>query len=301
MRRPRFTIAGLLGLVLGLAVGLAALRQASDVWDGLVFGGTLAVLLASVLLAVHRDGSRRSFWLGFALFGWVYLGASLIPPIEARLATTRALIFLDSKVLDRVAPSVKSPSVYSVSSSVTTSPASPGGQVTLGPATAVAVFGNILRPDRGLAETDVAVFPEYRPFAAGGRLRDPRGTPFAMAPGFEAGRSHRRILIGGRTDARAARWQGGADHRGGLGDWPGDGRTVRGRGGLRRHGRQKQSRGHGRGGQARRPRGRAGRGRDERRGLQAGGRLDDVVVWRARHPLRQRRDRLQRDDRGRLR
>jgi hypothetical protein len=98
MRHYRFTISSLLGLVFFVAIAFAALRQADDLWDSVVFSLTLGILLASVLLAIHRSESRRAFWLGFALFGWAYLGASLIPPIEARLLTTRALAYLDSKV-----------------------------------------------------------------------------------------------------------------------------------------------------------------------------------------------------------
>ena len=98
MRRHRITIAGLLGLVLFLAVGLAALRSADDAWDSGVLGVTLAVLLISVLLAVHRTGHGRAYWLGFALFGWLYLVVSLVPTIEARLPTAKALSYLGSKV-----------------------------------------------------------------------------------------------------------------------------------------------------------------------------------------------------------
>jgi hypothetical protein len=101
MRRFRFTIAGLLGLVLFVAVGFAALREATELWDGAVFSTTLGVLSASVLLAIQHADRRRAFWLGFALFGWISLGASLIPPIESRLLTTRALAFLDSKMPGR--------------------------------------------------------------------------------------------------------------------------------------------------------------------------------------------------------
>ena len=101
MKRPRFTIAGLLVLILFLGVGLAALRGATDEWDSGVFGVTLALLLVSVLLAAHRTGDRRAYWLGFALFGGAYLLLSLVPPIESRLPTTRALAYLDSKVSDR--------------------------------------------------------------------------------------------------------------------------------------------------------------------------------------------------------
>jgi hypothetical protein len=51
-----------------------------------------------VLLAVHRTGRRRAFWVGFGLFGWAYLLAGLIPPVGSRLLTIKALAYLDSKV-----------------------------------------------------------------------------------------------------------------------------------------------------------------------------------------------------------
>src|SRR5262249_54254090 len=88
MRRPRFTIANLLVVVLSVAVAVAALRAAEAAWDSGTFALTLLALLSSTLLAVHRTGRSRAFWLGFALFGWASLIASLIPPVESRLPTT---------------------------------------------------------------------------------------------------------------------------------------------------------------------------------------------------------------------
>src|SRR5262249_2668962 len=101
MSRFRFGIANLLGLVLFLAVACAALRAASDLWESLLFSLALGLLVASVLGAVHRTGGRRAFWLGFALFGGAYLLASLIPPVESRLLTTKGLAYLDASVLGR--------------------------------------------------------------------------------------------------------------------------------------------------------------------------------------------------------
>jgi hypothetical protein len=103
MRRPRFTIASLLVFVLFLAFGLAALRESTEVWDVAVFGVTFLLLLTSVLLAVHRTGPRRAYWLGFALFGGAYLAAGLIPPVGARLPTSKGLVYLDSLVPGRQA------------------------------------------------------------------------------------------------------------------------------------------------------------------------------------------------------
>jgi hypothetical protein len=98
MRRIRFTIASLLVVVLFLAVGFAALREASDLWESGIFTLTLGVLLISILLAVHRIEFKRAFWLGFAVCGWIYLGLTLFPSIESRLITTKALAYLHSKL-----------------------------------------------------------------------------------------------------------------------------------------------------------------------------------------------------------
>jgi hypothetical protein len=98
MRRPRFTIASLLGVVVFVAVASAALREATEFWDGGVFGLALVTLITGVLLAVHQRDQKRAFWLGFAFFGWVYLVASLVPPVESRLLTTKGLAYIASKV-----------------------------------------------------------------------------------------------------------------------------------------------------------------------------------------------------------
>ena len=97
MRRFRFHLGTLVILVLMLGIGFAALRESNDLWDCGIFSLTLGVLLISVLLAVHRREARRAFWIGFTLFGWAYLALSLVPSIESRLLTTKALTHLDSK------------------------------------------------------------------------------------------------------------------------------------------------------------------------------------------------------------
>ena len=97
MRNIRFTISSLLVAVLFVGVGFAALREANEIWDSSIFSLTLGMLSISILLAVHRTDKRQAFWLGFALFGSTYLALSLVPSIESRLITTKALAFLDSK------------------------------------------------------------------------------------------------------------------------------------------------------------------------------------------------------------
>lgn len=97
MRRFRFSIASLLGVVLFISVALAALRASTDVWDGCLLGLVLLILLTAILLAVHWTERRRAYWLGFALFGWTYLIASMIPPIGSRLPTTKGLAYLGTR------------------------------------------------------------------------------------------------------------------------------------------------------------------------------------------------------------
>jgi hypothetical protein len=101
MTRFRFSIASLLGLVVFVAIAVAGLRAASDGWDSALFTTTLAMLLVSVLLAVHSAGRQRAFWFGFCLFGWAYLVASLVPQVEPRLVTTKGLAWLDATGLGR--------------------------------------------------------------------------------------------------------------------------------------------------------------------------------------------------------
>ena len=98
MRRIRFHLGTLVILVLLLGVGFAALRESNETCDSSIFTLTLVVLSISRLLAIHRTEERRAFCLGFAAFGSAYLVFSLVPSIESRLITTKALAFLDSKV-----------------------------------------------------------------------------------------------------------------------------------------------------------------------------------------------------------
>ena len=89
MRRFRFSIASLLGVVLFISVALAALRDPTDAWDSGILGLILLSLLTAILLTVHRTDRQRAYWLGFSLFGWVYLVASLLPLIGTARTSRR--------------------------------------------------------------------------------------------------------------------------------------------------------------------------------------------------------------------
>jgi hypothetical protein len=69
MRFVRASIAGLMGAVLIAALGLTALRSASDTWSGATLLVTCGVLGLAVVGVVCRDAAERAWWLGFLLFG----------------------------------------------------------------------------------------------------------------------------------------------------------------------------------------------------------------------------------------
>jgi hypothetical protein len=106
MHRFRFNIAGLIVLILICGIAFAALKESNDPWEHGVFSLALLALVTSVLLAIHRTGARRAFWLGFALFGGCYVGFSLIPPIESRLVSSQALSYIHSKLPRQSAPAL---------------------------------------------------------------------------------------------------------------------------------------------------------------------------------------------------
>ncbi|MFO0890703.1 MAG: hypothetical protein U0790_16360 [Isosphaeraceae bacterium] len=73
MRRPRLTLAGSLGIVAVLALGMAGLRSATTFWTSAAATLTLGLLLGAVLGAFLLAGPERAACLGFAVFGFVYL------------------------------------------------------------------------------------------------------------------------------------------------------------------------------------------------------------------------------------
>ena len=73
MRNLRFTLAGVTGAVLVAAVGLSALRNASETWAGVMYLATYGVLGLAIVGAVCRGFPERAWWLGFFVFGWGYL------------------------------------------------------------------------------------------------------------------------------------------------------------------------------------------------------------------------------------
>jgi hypothetical protein len=73
LKGPRFSLAGLMGIVAVIALGCVGLVSASTFWTSAAATITLGLLLGAVLGAVLLRGADQAFLLGFALFGIVYL------------------------------------------------------------------------------------------------------------------------------------------------------------------------------------------------------------------------------------
>jgi hypothetical protein len=94
MRSVRFSIAGLMGIVLVTALGLAALHSSSVTWAGVVLLATLGAFGIALVGAFCRTGSARGGWLGFAVFGWIYLVAAFCPNDRWPKLPTQSLLEL---------------------------------------------------------------------------------------------------------------------------------------------------------------------------------------------------------------
>jgi hypothetical protein len=82
MTMGRFSIARALGMVALVAFGFAAIRSATDFWLGLTFLLTVGLLCVGALGAALARGGRGIWWLGFAVFGWAYFLAGLVPALS---------------------------------------------------------------------------------------------------------------------------------------------------------------------------------------------------------------------------
>jgi hypothetical protein len=99
-RSNRLSIAGLMGAVLVTALGLAALRNNSETWAGIMFLVTWGLIVLAVVGIVCRGGAERAWWLGFALFGsgymkLVYFSPEKTPPVTLPTAILLRLLDLE--------------------------------------------------------------------------------------------------------------------------------------------------------------------------------------------------------------
>jgi len=88
----RFSIRTAMAFVLVSAVGMAALRNASDLWAGIMFLVALGAVGVAVMFAVGLRGPERFSCAGFAFFGGGYLVLAILAwpreTVQPMLGTT---------------------------------------------------------------------------------------------------------------------------------------------------------------------------------------------------------------------
>jgi hypothetical protein len=95
----RISTSGLMSIVVLSALGFAAMQKANALWAGVALFLVIGMLGVSTLGILYRHGAKRAGWVGFTLFGGVYLVISLAPwlstEILPRLPTTRIVELTD--------------------------------------------------------------------------------------------------------------------------------------------------------------------------------------------------------------
>ena len=72
MRSFRFSIGGLMAVIVLIAIGSAGLAHPTGAWAGTISLLTGAMICLAVVGAICRTGAERVWWVGFAAFGWFF-------------------------------------------------------------------------------------------------------------------------------------------------------------------------------------------------------------------------------------
>jgi hypothetical protein len=106
----RFSIRTLTAFIAVAAIGLAALRDANDLWAGMLLLLALAAVAIAVMGAVIVRGGERYWWAGFAFFGGGYLAVAVGPwlgdTFEPQLGTTQILHHAHDRMMKSAAPTL---------------------------------------------------------------------------------------------------------------------------------------------------------------------------------------------------
>ena len=99
MRRMRFSIGGLMGFVVLVAVGFGALKAANPLWASAFYSLAFVGLIASVLVAIQARGRKRAFSIGFSVAGWAYFLLVFVLPSPIS-SSFEAPMFLTTSLLE---------------------------------------------------------------------------------------------------------------------------------------------------------------------------------------------------------
>jgi hypothetical protein len=106
----RFSIRRLTAFIVVAAIGLAALRNASDLWAGMLLLLTLAAVAIAMMGVVILRGAERYWWAGFAFFGGGYLAVAVGPwlsdTFQPRLGTTQVLRHAHDRMMAFASPTL---------------------------------------------------------------------------------------------------------------------------------------------------------------------------------------------------
>lgn len=109
----RFSVRSLLVVVTIGCVGIAAMLNADALWESVAWGSALFLLSCAILLIVYRRDQQRAFWVGFVVFGGMYLAVLLYSfsaawkgeayasnPLHLNsLATTKLMVYAYERVI----------------------------------------------------------------------------------------------------------------------------------------------------------------------------------------------------------
>lgn len=95
MPRIRFSIASFMGVIIFVAVGIAALQSATQLWVNIVFNLVVALLLVATYKAKCAQGIAGAWWAGFAAFGWVHLVLGVAGPPWGNQYEVRLTVFTE--------------------------------------------------------------------------------------------------------------------------------------------------------------------------------------------------------------
>jgi hypothetical protein len=109
MTRLRISIAALMGLVLFVGVGFAALKNPTIVWASALFTLVVTLLAVATVGGLVRQGRSRAAFIGAAVFGWSYVGIAFGLGSSGNGATpppflTKALMDSQRRVQERNSP-----------------------------------------------------------------------------------------------------------------------------------------------------------------------------------------------------
>jgi hypothetical protein len=103
--KPRISIRGIMGVVVFVAVVIAAWRGATQAWASIVFNLIAFILLIASYKARYSRGTAGAWWFGFALCGWAYLVLAIATGPENYLETPadvllrKTIAFMGQEVL----------------------------------------------------------------------------------------------------------------------------------------------------------------------------------------------------------